>query len=805
MNTLLSDLRHGIRLLHHAPGFTAVAVGALALGIGANTAVFSTVDAVLLRPLPYADPERAVMVWEDATAAGFPKNTPSPGNFTEWKARNRVFTDMAASRGLAANLTQDGPPEQVIARMVTWNFFSVLGVNPAAGRTFTGEEDQTGAPVAIISYALWQRRYAGAADALNRDLPVNGLRHRIVGIMPGSFAFRDREVDLWIPIHFSPDDRVSFGSHYLNVVARLRPGVPLERAREEMGAIGRQLAAEHPDNNSRIPNVVVVAVKEEMVGNSRAELLVLMGAAGFVLLIACANLAGLLLARAIGRRREMAVRSALGASRRRLISQMMAEGSLIAAAGGALGLLLAPAGIRVLAALVPTALPAASTPVIDGRVLAFTLAVSLFTALAFSLVPAWQASRVSLSDALKQGGRGGIGGRGGSLRDALVVLEVAAALVLLVGAGLMLKTMMRLRSVEIGFRADHLLTLRTTLPRTKYREPARRMDFYRRVLDGVRVLPGVQGAAYGSTLPFRSQGNTQGYRVEGRERVPGDPGDALLRVSSGEYLQTLGVRLLEGRLIQAGDREGTMPVIVINETLAKMYFPGGDASGHRIALSAREPVWRTIVGVVKDVHERGYEPAMKAGVYLPYEQATDTWALPDSLVIRTTGDPEALAGAARRVVQAVDPEQAVAAVSTMDDILDLDVADRQQHMKLLTAFAGLALLLASLGLYGLLAYTVTQRSREIGLRMALGASAPQVVRAVVMRGLILAGLGLLAGLAVARALAQTLSGILYGVAATDGATYGLVAVVLMAIAAFACWIPARRAVRIDPLSVLREE
>jgi putative ABC transport system permease protein len=805
MNTLLGDLRHGVRLLRHSPGFTAVAVGALALGIGANTAVFSTVDAVLLRPLPYRAPDRVVVVWEDATIAGFPKNTPAPGNFIEWKKRNHVFADMAATRGMIANLTQDGPPEQVLGRMVTPGFFSVLGVSPVAGRVFTEDEDRTGANVAVISYALWQRRYGGSDDTLSRDIPINGVPHRIIGIMPRDFAFRDREVELWSPMRFPPAELVNFGSHYLNVVARLRPGVSLARAREEMNAIGRQLSIERPDENGRIPNVVVVPVKEEVVGNTRLELLVLMGAACFVLLIACANLAGLLLARAMGRRREMAVRSALGASRRRLVSQMMAEGSLIGVVGAALGLLLAPQGIKLLTAMVPTALPATATPAVDFRVLAFTLVMSVGTALAFSLVPAWQASRVELNDALKQGGRGGIGTRSGVLRDALVVLEVAAALVLLVGAGLMLKTMSKLRAVDIGFQPDHLLTMRTSLPRARYREPARRIEFYHRVLDGVRALPGVKSAAYASTLPFRSAGNTQGYIVEGRERAPGDPGDALLRVSSGPYLQTLGVQLVEGRLIEESDRAESLPVIVINQSLARMYFPKESALGRRIAFGSRQPVWRTIVGVVKDVHERGYGVAMKAGVYLPFEQAPDIWATPEALVIRTGGDPASLAGAARRVVQSVDPEQAVAAVSTMEEILDLNVADRQQHMKLLTAFAALALFLASLGLYGLLAYTVSQRTREIGVRMALGAGATQVVRAVVLRGLALTAAGLVAGFAAARVLSQFLSKILYGVAATDPATYGGVALVLLAIVIGACWIPAWRAVRIDPIAVLREE
>ncbi|MCX6631105.1 MAG: ABC transporter permease [Candidatus Solibacter sp.] len=804
MGTLWSDLRYGLRLLRHAPGFTAVAVGALALGIGANTAIFSTVDAVLLRPLPFADPDRVVMVWEDATASSFPRNTPAPGNFVDWKKRNHVFTDMAATRGASANLTADGPPEQVVGRATTANFFAVLGVQPAQGRTFTEDEDRTGATVAIISHALWQRRYAGNPDVLNRDILINGLKYTIIGVMPRDFAFRNREMDFWIPTHLAPSDLVNRGSHFLNVVARLKPGVSLVQARENMSAIARQLAMEYPDNNRDI-GAVVIPMREDSVGNTRIELLALLGAAGCVLLIACANLAGLLLARGLGRRREMAVRSALGANCARLVTQMIAEGALIALAGGVLGVLLAPAGIKVLAALVPTALPATAAPAVDARVLGFALLLSALTGVGFSIMPAWQASRVSMNDALKQGGRGGIGGAAAGTRDALVVLEVAAALVLMVGAGLMLQTVARLRAIDIGFRPANLLTLRTTLPRVKYQDPEKRISFYRRVLQAVRALPGVEGVGYASMLPFRSIGNTQGFRVEGRDRAASDPGDALLRVSSGEYLQTLGVRLVEGRLLQTSDTDQSAPVIVINQTLARRYFPKESALGHRIATTSRQPVWRTIVGVVHDVHERGYELDMKPGVYIPFEQIKDTWALPEILVVRTTGDPASLTSAVRRAVSEADAEQPVAAVATMDEIVALDVADRRQQMTLLTAFAALALLLASLGLYGLLAYTVTQRSREIGLRMALGASAARVVSMVVLRGVGLSAAGLGLGLSAAWLLAGAMSKVLYGVRATDLGTYGAVALLLCGIAAAASWIPVRRAVRIDPIVVLRDE
>jgi putative ABC transport system permease protein len=571
-----------------------------------------------------------------------------------------------------------------------------------------------------------------------------------------------------------------------------------------MSSITRQLAVEYPDDDRKI-GAVVIPMREETVGDTRIELLVLMGAAGCVLLIACANLAGLLLARGLGRRREMAVRSALGASRVRLVTQMIAEGALIALAGGLLGVLLAPAGMKVLVTLVPTALPAGTAPAVDASVLGFAFLLSVLTGVGFSIVPAWHASRVSMNDTLKQGGRGGIGGVAAGTRDALVILEVAAALVLMVGAGLMLQTVARLRAIDIGFRQEHLLTLRTTLPRTKYQDPAKRIGFYHRVLQGVHSLPGVENVGYISTPPFRSQGETQAYRVEGRNPIPGVAGDALLRVTSGDYLQTLGVRLVEGRLLEAGDTDQTVPVVVINETLARTYFPKESPLGHRIAMWARQPVWRTIVGVVHDVHERGYELAMKPGVYIPFEQYKDTWALPESLVVRTGGDPSSITSAVRRVIAEADPEQPVAAIATMDEIVALDVQDRQQQMTLLTAFAALALLLASLGLYGLLAYTVTQRSREIGLRMALGASAGRVVAMVVLRGVSLSAAGLALGLSAAWLLAGAMSKILYGVAATDPGTYGAVALLLCAIAAAASWIPARRAVRIDPIVVLREE
>jgi putative ABC transport system permease protein len=655
----------------------------------------------------------------------------------------------------------------------------------------------------VLSYGLWQRRFPGDPGVIGRPILMNGAKYTVVGVMPRAFLFRNREVGYWAPAHFSPADMANHGSHYLNVVARLKPGVTVERAGQEMTAIAKRLEALYP-NDSRGVGAVVVPMREELLGKTRLAVLVLMAAAGCVLLIACANLASLLLARAVARKREMAVRAALGAPRGRLVRQLVTEGMLLSLTGGVLGVAFARGGMVFLAKLAPVGFNAGDGARLDGSLLAFTLALSLLTGLLFSIVPALQISGTSLNDALRQGGRSGIGGRRATTRDALVVVEVAAALVLLVGAGLMLKTLARLRSIDLGFRPDHLLTLRTNLPRLKYQDPARRLAFFDRVIAGVEALPGVEGAAYNSTLPFLATGNTEGYDVEGRQHPPGDAGDALLRVGSTGYLKTLGVRLLEGRLPDSRDTGNAPLVIVVNETFARRYWANGSALGYRVTLSGK-PVWRTIIGVVKDVRERGYELDMKPGVYIPYPQHVETWAQPENMLVRVKGDPAALAGAVRRVISSVDPEQPVAAVRTMDEILASDVEDRTRQMTLLGAFAALALLLASIGLYGVLSYAVTQRSREIGLRMALGATARAVLGMVIGRGLALTGAGVAIGLILAAAGTRAMKTLLYGVYEIDPATFAAVAAVLAVIAVLACWIPARRASRLDPIVVLREE
>jgi putative ABC transport system permease protein len=803
MQTLLADLRYGFRLLRQSPGFTAIAILALALGIGANTAIFSTLDAVLLRPLPYADPDRVVMVWEDASSIGFAHNTPAPANYFDWREQNHVFTDIAATRTRTRAITGDGPAEQLLGYQATANFFSVLGVAPVIGRTVTEAEDRDDEKVVVISYGLWQRRYAGTSDITSRTILLDGETYRVIGVMPCDFVFRDTRRVFWIPMHATPKLRAERGSHYLNCVARLKPGVTITAASEEMRAIAKRLREQYPDDN-RDMGAVVMPMKEDLLGRMQTVLIVLMCAAGCVLLIACANLASLLLTRAVARKREIAIRTALGAGRMRLIRQMVTEGALLSLMGGTLGLGFALAGMKVLTALVPLGLPSTAKPGIDARVLLFAFALSLATGVIFSLIPALEASRAWVNDALKQGGRSGADRRGRRTRDALVVLEVAAALVLLTGAGLMIETMAKLRAIDLGFRPDHLLTLRTPQG-SLYDDPVKALQFQQRVLDQVRVLPGVEAAAYASTLPFQSIGNTQGYRLEDVEKDLNFSPDALYRAGSSNYLQMLRVKLREGRFFDGSETPTSQPVIIINETFARHYWPNRSAIGHRISIDGAQVKWRTIIGVVEDVQERGYDLWMKPGFYIPTTQEVYQPSDSDYLAVRTQGDPMAPVAAIRRIVAAIAPDVPVANVETMDDIIDRNVVDRRQQMILLGAFAALALVLASIGLYGVLSYAVTQRSREIGLRMALGATGSSVVRMVVRHGLLLTGIGIAIGLAGSWAATRSLKNLLYGVSATDPVTFAEVAALLTLIALAACWIPARRASQVDPITVLREE
>ena len=797
---LFADLKYALRLLRKTPVFTIAAIGTLALGIGANTTIFSLVRTVLLQPLPYTNPNQLVMVWEDASLFGFPKNTPAPGNYNDWRAQQRSFTDMAATRGANASLTMDGPPEQVLGRAVSANFFSVLGVRPMLGRAFAAGEDTSGAQVVVISHGLWRRRYGGDPRIVGRTLLMSNVKYEVIGVAPKSFVLRDRDVDYWIPMRLSPQQVNTRGAHFLNVIARLKPGVTVPAADADIKAITKRLAEQYPDTNRQIGSTVV-PLREEVLGDTRVELIALMIAAAAIVLIACANLASLLLSRAAGRRGEYAVRLSIGATRARLARQVMVEALCLSLTGGLLGLLMPPLTERLLERLVPVGLQAPLTTILDWRLLLFAAVLSIATGLLFSIGPALQSAGASTSQALQQHARGTLGGSTRRFRDGLVVLQVAATLVLLVAAGLMLRTLGNLGAVELGFDADHLLTMQVALPQSKYADAPKRRAFQERVVREVRTLPGVVNAAFGSTLPFQSIGNTRGFEIEGSSAPPDEIRDTLFRIGTPDYLKTLGAMTVEGRLIDERDVDGAPPVVVVNETLAKRHVPGETAIGHRLRYDPEGPSF-TIVGVVKDVLERGYEQEDKPATYVSSAQVSESFM---HIVVRVTGEPLAYAPAVQKVIQGVDPDQPVRLVRSMSDIIGLAVGDRRQHTTLLVSFGALALLIASIGLYGLLAQSVAARSREIGLRMALGATWRDVVAMVMSRGLILSAIGVLLGVAVARTVTRAMQTLLYEVAPGDLSTYGVVLAVLASVALAACAIPAFRAARVDPMVVLREQ
>jgi putative ABC transport system permease protein len=803
---LLGDFRYAVRTLRKTPVFTAAAIGTLALGIGANTTIFSLVQDVLLRPLPYQDPDQVVMIWEDRTAAGFPRNTPAPANYHDWRTMSRSFTGMAATRFAFANLTGGGAPEVVLGRAVTANFFSVLGVQPVLGRAFTTADDASGARVVVISHALWQRRYHRDPGIVGRTISmsverVGDVKHEVIGVAPPSFVFLSREIDYWVPMQFSPEEAANRGNHYLNVVARLKPGVSVQAADVDMRAIARRFTEQHPETNRDL-GAVVVPVREEVLGDTRIQVIALMTAAAAIILIACANLASLLLARASVRRGEYAVRLSLGATRGRLARQVLVEAVCLSAAGGLLGLAIPVLTTTFVERIVPIGLQAFAVSLLDWRLVAFAGILSIATAVLFSVAPALQSAHASTAEVLQQHARGNAGGRSRTFRDGLVVLQVAATLPLLVAGGLMLRTLANLDAVERGFDANNLLTMQLPLM-PQYADPIKRPPFYDRIIAGVRALPGVRAAAFGSLLPFQSTGNTRWFSVEGRQTLPGDQPDALFRIGTADYLQTLRVTPLEGRLLDARDAADAPRAIVVNETLVRQFMPGQSPLGRRIRFDPTEP-WFTVVGVVKDVLERGYDRESKPGVYVTQAQGPRFFPTVN-LIVRVDRDPLHYAPAVERIVRAVDPGQPVRLIRPMTEVIALTVGDRRQQTTLLVVFGALALVIASLGVYGLLAQTVSARSREIGIRMALGATWRNVMRMVMSRGIVLAGAGVGIGAVLAWSVTRAMETLLYGVGATDPLTFALVAGLLAAVAVVACAIPAVRAARVDPMLVLRDQ
>jgi predicted permease len=805
---LVQDARYALRTLIKNPGFAFFTVAILAAGIAANTSIFSIADAVLLRPLPYRDAGRLVMIWEDATSYGFPRDTPAPGNFADWRSRNEVFEDVAAaSFGGSFNLTGDGSPEEITGRGVTASLFSVLGASPALGRDFRGEDDVPGADgVVILSHGLWIRRFAGNTEVIGREILLNNKKYNVVGVMPRGFQFPNREAQLWVPAQFTKETLANHGSHFLEVVARLKPGVSLPRANANLAAIAQKLAEEHPDSNAKV-GAFAVPLREELAGDLRLAILVLLGAVCFVLLIACANVANMLLARATGRKRELAMRLALGATRGRIVAQLLTESVLLALLAGAAGLLLSLGGTQFLSHLIPQGFSPLVGTGIDRRVLLFTIAVSLSTGILFGILPALRISRLNLVGSLKQGGgQSGVGSGGQRLRDTLVVAEVALAIVLLTGASLMIRSFENLAHLDPGFRPDHVLVMRTSLPRPKYGDFVQRSSFYTQVLARVGSLPSVVATGYTTWVPLTNPGGATGITIEGRPQ-PG-AGQTLIpnaRIVSSDYMRAVGMKLIEGRLFGRQDGAETSLVALINQTMARNYWPGENPVGKRFKNGSYEATspWITIAGIVGDVHQAGLDLPARPEMYLPYQQ--QNFFSPDWLAVRTSGDPMHLAETIRQEIWAVDKEQPVAGMTLLEDLVDENLAPRRIQASLLGGFAGLALLLATLGIYAVLSFAVTQRTQEIGIRVALGAHRRDVLRMVLSHGLKLFLVGAVLGLVAALMLSRTLEHLLYGVSASDPISFAAVIFLLGGVTLLACYIPARRATRVDPLVALRYE
>ncbi|MEK6281437.1 MAG: ABC transporter permease [Acidobacteriota bacterium] len=814
METIWKDIRYGIRSLLKYPGFTSIALITLALGIGANTAIFSLVNAVLLKPLPFPDADRLVLVWEDLSAIGFPQGDAAPGNYADWKKHQSVFDDMGALAPRSFSLTGEGDPERIMAHAVTANLFPLMGVAPATGRNFLAEEDQPGGgKVVLLSHGLWQRRYASQAGIVGRDILLDGEKYTVAGVMPEGFQFLANTVGLWIPIALSPQQLADHENHFLTVVARLKPGVTRAQADADIQAISQRIVRDHPDDAEGLKSVIV-PLHEQIVGNVSRPLLMLVVAAGLVLLIACANIASLQLSRAAGRGKEIAVRAALGASRGRIVRQLLAESIVLACAGGVLGLLVALWSFALLKQLIPPGMTASTTLKIDLPLLGFAFAISIITGILFGLAPALQASKIDLNEALKQGGlRAGSGARGNKLRGAFVVAEVALAFVLLIGAGLMIQTVYHLLEQYSLFQPERLLTLRTILPDSKFRnvteyqanEHAKRVAFNDQVLERVNALPGVVSAGYTTSVPLSWKGGSNGVLIESRQTETGRKPSAIHRQISSGYFQTMGMGLLEGRYLAESDRQGSMPVAIVNESLAREWRSESPI-GKRFKLGVPNAPWITVVGIVRDVRQVGMDVPPNPEMYLPYGQiSTHPWYGPRDLVIRTTGDPNDIVAAVRREIHAVDPDQPVSNVATMEELLIKETGSRRLGMILLAVFSALALLLASLGIYGVLSFFVAQQTRDIGVRLALGAQLRDVLGLVLKKGMGWALLGVAVGLIAAFGLSRLMTSLLFGVSAKDPITFAAIALILMSVSLLACYLPARRATKVDPLVALRYE
>ena len=803
-------------MLLKRPGFTLIAVITLALGIGANTAIFSVVNSLLLRPLPYQNSERLAIIWTHSPGANVAQDWPSPGQFSAIKSSDGVFEELALAQGSNVILTGQGEPERLGVLRTSSAVFPLLGAQPALGRVFLPEEDAPGKPLAaILSHSFWQRRFGGDENVLGQSLTLNGTSYTVVGVMPADFSLGYEvmptvgavaQAEMLLPLPLSPERMSNQGDENYNVLARLKPGATIAQAQTELNVAVSRLEQQFPDRypESRRFSFSIKPLIEQVVGDVRLALYVLLGAVGCVLLIACANVANLLLARAAARENEMAIRTAIGAGRGRIVRQLLTESVLLSTVGGTLGLLLAVWGLALLRGLNPGNIPRLTAIAIDGRVLAFTTAAAVLTGILFGLAPALRSSQVSLSETLKEGGRSLVGGHH-RLRNLLVITEIALSLVLLIGAGLLIRSFLRVQEVQPGFAPQNILSLRLGVSGPAYSEEIQRVNFYQRLWERIRRLPGVEAAGGVSVLPLAGGIGWGGITIEGYDAASGQNMiQADQRIASVGYFETMKIPLLRGRFFTEQDRKEAEQVVVIDENMARTYWPDADPLGKRMkrgSADSKAP-WLTVVGVVGNVKQYALDTDSRVAFYSPHLQ---TPASAMYVVVRTTTDPASLTAAVTGEVRALEPNAPVYDVKPMEQWLSESLARRRFSMLMLGLFAVVAMLLAAVGIYGVMSYTVEERTREIGIRVALGARTRDVLNLVVRRGIALAAVGVSIGLVGAIALTRVMASLLFGVGATDPLTFALIALLLMLVALLACWIPARRATKVDPMIALRYE
>ncbi len=807
LETLWQDIRFGARTLRKNPGFTSIAVITLALGIGANSAIFSVVDAVLLRPLPYRQPDQLVTVFESNTPNDLASsNAVAPGNFLDWRSQNGVFEQIGAVSLPGFNITGTDWPERVIGAACSAGMLRMLGLQPVRGREIEPADDRLGAPpVVMISHSLWQRRFGGDPAIVGGTIRLGTIPYGVIGILPAGLQFPTKDVDVWVPLEqiITVANMHWRNSHYLDVFARLKPGVTLAQARDDMNRIAASLKQTYPDTNSGA-GVFITPIKDDLTSDIRPGLLIMLAAVGCVLLIACANVANLMLVRATGRQKEMSIRLALGAGRSRLVRQVLTESLMLALAGGSAGLLVSAWACPALLTLRPTSLPLYNSIGTDSRVLAFTLALSMFTGILFGLVPALRISRSDLNATLRTASRGLTADLGAHrLRNLFVVAEVAISLVLLIGAGLMIHSFLLLRGGNLGFRMDHIVTARVSIPDDKYKEDAQVVSFYDRLLRNVRELPGVEAAGTVSFLPLTGQNFDNSFDIVGRPvRPASDKEYALVRFTDQQYFGILGIKLLRGRGIEERDRSGSPRALVISDSMARRFWPQGTPVGeHLIVYMGEDQRPWEIVGVVSDVRHSIDSPP-EPTMYIPYAQYPYRFMV---LTVRTNADPRTIVESIRGVTRTIDPDQPLSQVHTLVEVMARALEQWRFSMTLLGAFAALALVLAAAGIYGVISFTVGQRTSEIGIRMALGAQPGDVLRMILRQGLGVVFAGIAVGLAASVYLTRFMVTQLYGVRPTDAATFIAIPILLTIVALTASYFPARRAMKVDPIVALRYE